>query len=169
VIELPSEQRAAVLAEYDRISRLQPPKNLRGGGCALAVLGTLMLVGLPPFLADKHQSDASKAGMFVFVITLIVVGIWVFIRGNRAGRWLRRQTRAALEEMERFAVLTPEERAAWAVRLLFYGLRSGYGVSPHSLNTERLREHIPEDALHYVMQVEAVVNAKRWQQDNKEE
>jgi hypothetical protein len=163
VIELPAEQRDAVLAEYDRISRIQPPASLRGGGCALALLGTVMLIGLPPFLADKHQSDASKVGMFIFVIALIVIGLWVFLRGNRAGRWLRQQTRAALEEMGRFAALTPEERAVWAVRLLFYGLRSGYGVSPHSLNTERLRDHIPEDALHYVMQVQSVVNAERWQ------
>jgi hypothetical protein len=152
--ELDAAERDAVLAERDRQEAEKPPRNLRGSGCLLFLLGGVMLCALPVFLADRAQSQDSKMVMTVVVIALTVIGIWLMVRGNRQTRLARAQVDAALAALRQSAALCPEDRRAAAVRLARCLSKRDW-----ERRVEKAGSEIP-DWLPYVLAVRAAVEGK---------
>jgi hypothetical protein len=157
---LDNAERAAVLAEYDRVSQEKPPANVSSCGCLLAMGGGLVFFGLPALLSDRNVAAGAKRGVIVLVVVLLVAGIYTYFRGNRPLQHAVTRSEWATAELERFLVLAPEERRRAAVTLLWYGHYSGGPYTATTYKPEALRRRI-SDALAYVTEVEQLLVSER--------
>jgi hypothetical protein len=152
--EINSFEHQEVVFEHARMVRQRLPRNVRGYGCATFVVGALMLFALPVLLADPAVRAGSKQATAILTIALLGMGGGLLVFGNRRKRFRRAQAEMAAVALQRFALLTPEERRLAAIRLLLYGPDCGSPQGLRGLGVEA------PDALAYVQYVKAIVGAE---------
>jgi len=82
---LSAEERAAILAEADRVNAIPPGVNTSSPGCALLLLAVVLFVVGPPILRHVGAGTLAVVLKYLFLaveLTVIVMGIYWYFRGS---------------------------------------------------------------------------------------
>ena len=156
-IHLDRDERAAIVAEYDRLARQPVPPNKSSAGCSLMLLAVVFLI-----IAPRLVRALPHAPVLVLVIALVIllagVVFFIFPGGGYA--------RAAHSAQEALAFLatgypgTPEERRNAAVAAVWYAFFSDGPSTTTTYDFDAARTQIG-NALPYVQAVERVLVEER--------
>ncbi len=157
---LSADERAAILAEYDRLTAIPQPANKTPVGCAMVIVALALFIAAPYFL--RRVWGAVHVAFIVIDTALVVGGVLLAVFGGGGGyAWTKMGAEAALELLSRrFDSATQQERRNAAVFLV---ANSVYSDGPSMLSIfdqDKAREQLGP-ALPYVIAVGAFLVAER--------
>jgi hypothetical protein len=152
-------ERAAVLAEYDRLAAEPVKPNYSSSGCGLMVLATVLFVVVPKLMPGMPRWGVIAT--LVFVIALILAGIVVYVFGGGGYARTKQRIDAALAVLSsRFGMATAEEKRNAAVMLIYGAVYSDSPGMSSTFDFDAARAQLGR-ALPYVEQVERLLIAER--------
>jgi len=157
--DLAPGERAAVLAEFDRLAAEPTKPNYSSSGCGLMVLAVVLFVVVPKLAPGMPSWGVITT--LAFVIALLLAGVLVYVFGGGGYAHTKERVDAALVLLSsRFGISTAEERRRAAV-MLIYGVV--YSDSPGMTSTFDFKAARAQlgPALAYVEQVERVLVEER--------
>jgi hypothetical protein len=159
-VEFDAAERAAIVAEYDRLAAEPTRPNLTSVGCVMVVLAVIVLLTFPRF--GRSLPHAINVAVLALIALLAIAGILLNLFGGGGG-YARASLRAneGLELLsKRFAASAPDTRRNAAVAMIFYAIYSDGPGSSSTYDFDKAREQLGP-ALEYVQAVERVLLAER--------
>jgi len=152
-------ERAAVLAEYDRLAAEPVQPNYSSSGCGLMVLAVVLFVVVPKLIPGMPRWGVIAT--LVFVIALILAGIVIYVFGGGGYARSKQRIDAALAVLSsRFGIATMDEKRNAAVMLIYGAVYSDGPGTSSTFDFYAARAQLGP-ALRYVQQVERLLIAER--------
>src|SRR5690349_1314920 len=82
-VALSTDERSAILAEYDRLAAIPLPANKTPVGCALVIVGVVLFIAAPLLL--RRVWGSVHVAFIVVDTVLVVVGVLLAIFGGGGG------------------------------------------------------------------------------------
>jgi hypothetical protein len=160
-LALPTAERQAIVAEWQRVADEPPPPDRRAIGCLTVIIAVALAAAGPVVarLAGFDLGQSMRIGASVVLLVAFLAGLVMALLGG--GRFARDQQRAeeALDWLARHgAGADPDEKRRQAVSLLFHAFCSDGPSTTHTIDFEEARARLG-DALGYVMSVERALRA----------
>ena len=160
---LTAEDRAAIVAEVDRINALPPGVNTSSPGCAMLIVAVVLFLSVPPMLRKLGvQARGVGIAFLVVEVFLVLLGMVWYFRGS-GGAYAKTVMRAeeAIQAIQStFAAGRGRECGEAVARLLASSSYSdGPGISS-TFKIEQAREQIGT-AMPFVIEVEKFLVAEK--------